>query len=283
MLKGAGIRQLIVAALGLAVMTATSSMTLHSARPAQASRGSRTITVTDDALTFRPRSTPTPEPSPGPTDVGVPPETAPPAGNPAPAAPAPTSGLCPAGLQLLSDGSSCYTPGPDVPLPGPIAGASMQYYDFGGSSADAVNNALRTVGPPCSGDSAGQPGCPAETRFTLNQIRATQNQSGGSCTLSNVVIDYSQVVVVPRWTPSAGTPPELYGSWKRWLTGTYTHEAGHVAINTRAMDGLKASLTGAKCGDIETIHDQAMSQLAQAQHQYHLDTNFGRNQGPTFP
>lgn len=225
-------------------------------------------------------SPPVPVPSP------VPPWTPPPR-PPTNGQPAQAYSACPAGLASFADSTGCYTPGPNLALPAPISGVTMTYYDISGSTADDLKTQMSALGIACSPDEiqAGAVGnCPAAERSVdVSFPYAASQSSGGTCTISSASIAGHEEVRVPRWTPRSGSPPELYGSWKRWLTGVYAHEAGHARISTSAYDGIRRSLIGATCSQYPIIISDGYSALVSAQLHYHQTTNFGANQGPPFP
>lgn len=194
---------------------------------------------------------------------------------------------CPTGYAPFAKAYGCYTPGPEVPLPSPIGGATMRYYDVSGSTAEEVIAQMRSIPPPCSGDVPANTlgSCPAYTHGVglAFSIDSTTHSADGSCTIRSVSIAGYQEVVAPRWTPSPGAPAELYGSWKRWLTGVYAHESGHVQINAIGFDSIRRSAVGAPCDQFSQIVAQGEAQIASEQHNYHLATNYGQKQGPPFP
>lgn len=204
-----------------------------------------------------------------------------------PAAKPPISDLrvratCPLGYRNTLDGFACFRT--DVPLPSPIAGATMRYYDVTGSTGADVVQQMRAKGPGCFGDEAQMVGCTASAVFVDVAFHpVATSSSNGSCVITSVQSTGHNEVLVPRWTPSAGTPPELERSWRLYLTGLYTHEAGHVQINTAGMQAIIRSLVGALCSQANQLIAQGYANISAQQHAYHVATNYGRTQVPAFP
>src|SRR5438445_13044119 len=103
--------------------------------------------------------------------------------------------------------------------------AREQYYDIDGSSAGALRNQIRRLGPK---DESGK-SQDALTVWNLEWGYATA-QRGDSCALRDVKVTLHVSVTLPRWTPPATATAQLKDSWRTYLRNVRLHESGHRTI-----------------------------------------------------
>src|SRR5947208_16789313 len=87
--------------------------------------------------------------------------------------------------------------------------AREQYYDIDGSSAGALRNQIRRLGPK---DESGK-SQDALTVWSIEWVYGTA-QRGDSCVLRDVKVTLDVAVTLPRWKPPATATPELLKTWQ---------------------------------------------------------------------
>ena len=159
--------------------------------------------------------------------------------------------------------------------------AREQYYDIDGSSAGALRNQIRRLGPR---DESGK-SQDALTVWNLEWGYGT-GQRGDSCVLRDVKVTLDVSVTLPRWKPPATASPELLRTWQAYLKAVRLHEAGHRAIAERNAREVMAALTplrGTNCdklsGEATRLAEQIVADGRARNRAYDVQTKHGQTQG----
>jgi predicted secreted Zn-dependent protease len=166
------------------------------------------------------------------------------------------------GLLSACGGSS---PGPETaPTPAPAAAPALprvsitgreQYYDIDGTSAGALREGIRRLGPK---DASGT-SLDALTVWNLQWTYKTVPVSAvdSSCALQDLKVTLDVTVTLPRWTPPASASASLRESWRTYLQHVRVHEAGHRAIAERNAADLYRALLGLRAATCAQLDSQA--------------------------
>jgi predicted secreted Zn-dependent protease len=130
--------------------------------------------------------------------------------------------------------------------------AREQYYDIDGSSAGALRDQIRRLGPK---DESGK-SHDALTVWSLEWTYGTA-QRGDSCALRDVKVTLDLSVTLPRWTPPSSASAKLTESWRNYLRNVKLHEAGHRTIAERNARDLTTALTTLRGTSCERLSDEA--------------------------
>ena len=156
-----------------------------------------------------------------------------------------------------------------------------QYYDIDGSSAGALRNQIRRLGPKDESGTSQD----ALTVWNLEWGYGTV-QRGDSCVLRNVKVTLDLSVTLPRWKPPATATPGLVKTWQSYLKAVRLHEAGHRAIAERNAREVMAALTplrGTNCdklsGDATRLAEQIVADGRARNRAYDVQTKHGQTQG----
>jgi len=159
--------------------------------------------------------------------------------------------------------------------------AREQYYDIDGSSAGALRNQIRRLGPKDESGTSQD----ALTVWNLEWGYGTV-QRGDSCVLRNVKVTLDLSVTLPRWKPPATATPGLVKTWQSYLKAVRLHEAGHRAIAERNAREVMAALTplrGTNCdqlsGDATRLAEQIVADGRARNRAYDVQTKHGQTQG----
>src|SRR6266403_3041133 len=159
--------------------------------------------------------------------------------------------------------------------------AREQYYDIDGSSAGALRNQIRRLGPK---DESGK-SQDALTVWNLEWSYGTL-QRGDSCMLRDVKVTLDVSVTLPRWKPPATALPELLKTWRAYLKAVRLHEAGHRSIAERNAREVMAALTplrGTNCdklsGEATRLAEQIVADGRARNRAYDVQTKHGQTQG----
>src|SRR5437660_5627219 len=90
--------------------------------------------------------------------------------------------------------------------------AREQYYDIDGSSAGALRDQIRRLGPKDESGTSHD----ALTVWSLEWAYGTA-QRGDSCALKDVRVTLNVSVTLPRWTHTAAAPARHDDSWQTYL------------------------------------------------------------------
>jgi len=159
--------------------------------------------------------------------------------------------------------------------------AREQYYDIDGSSAGALRNQIRRLGPK---DESGK-SQDALTVWNLEWGYGTV-QRGDSCLLRDVKVTLDVSVTLPRWKPPATASPELLKTWQAYLKAVRLHEAGHRTIaerNAREVMAALMPLRGTNCdklsGEATRLAEQIVADGRARNRAYDVQTKHGQTQG----
>ncbi len=165
--------------------------------------------------------------------------------------------------------------------PRPSISAREQYYDIDGSSAGALRNQIRRLGPK---DESGK-SQDALTVWNLEWGYGTV-QRGDSCVLRDVKVTLDVSMTLPRWKPPATASPGLLKTWQAYLKAVRLHEAGHRTIAERNAREVMAALTplrGTNCdklsGDATRLAEQIVADGRARNRAYDIQTKHGQTQG----
>jgi len=159
--------------------------------------------------------------------------------------------------------------------------AREQYYDIDGSSAGALRDQIRRLGPKDESGTAHD----ALTVWSLEWTYGTA-QRGDSCALKDVRVTLNVSVTLPRWTPPATATARLKDSWRTYLRNVRLHEAGHRTIAERNARELMTALTPLRGASCESLANEA-TRLAERivadgrarNRAYDVQTKHGQTQG----
>src|SRR5436309_5162617 len=130
--------------------------------------------------------------------------------------------------------------------------AREQYYDIDGSSAGAVRDQIRRLGPEDESGTSHD----ALTVWSLEWGHATAPR-GDSCALRDVKVTLHVSVTLPRWTPPATATAHLNASWRTYLRHVRPHESRHRTIAERNARELMTALTALRGTSCDALADQA--------------------------
>jgi predicted secreted Zn-dependent protease len=118
----------------------------------------------------------------------------------------------------------------------------IEYYEVSGTDEASINASLQGSAPR-------HPDGRLALANTTYQFRltATPTSSGAVCTLSNINIRLEATVRLPRLANEALVPERIMVLWKPFIAGLRLHEAGHVAIENKGLNDIRAALSGSKC------------------------------------
>src|SRR2546422_2020521 len=145
--------------------------------------------------------------------------------------------------------------------------AREQYYDIDGSSAGALRDQIRRLGPK---DESGI-SHDALTVWSLEWTYGTAPR-GDSCALRDVKVTLNVSVTLPRWTPPSTATAQLRDSWRTYLRNVKLHESGHRTIaerNARELMGALTALRGASC---QRLSDEATHTARSEEHTSELQS-----------
>src|SRR5437763_7793324 len=168
------------------------------------------------------------------------------------------------------------TVAPTAAMPSIIA--REQYYDIDGSSAGALRNQIRRLGPK---DESGK-SQDALTVWSIEWVYGTA-QRGDSCVLRDVKVTLDVAVTLPRWKPPATATPELLKTWQAYFKAVRLHEAGHRTIaerNAREVMAALAPLRGASCDNLSNEASRTAERIVAdgraRNHAYDIQTKHGQ-------
>ena len=193
--------------------------------------------------------------------------------------------------------SACGSSPKSVPLPAPAPGPAAtatpgrvsldsheQYYDIDGSSAGALREQIRRLGPKDGGAARD-----ALTVWTIDWTYAEAHSPDG-CGLRDVNVTVTLNTTLPRWAPPTGTPARLIDSWRTYLRNVKLHEAGHRTIaeqNARDLLAALLALRGATCQEVwdaaSRTGERVVAEGRAKNRAYDVETKHGQTQGVALP
>lgn len=184
---------------------------------------------------------------------------------PAPAAPAPAA--------------------PAVPVVPPILITGReQYYDIDGTSAGALREGIRRLGPKDASGTSLDALTVWDLQWTYKAVPGAPGDS--SCALRDLKVTLGVTVTLPRWTPPTTAPASLRESWRTYLAHVKVHEAGHRAIAERnardlfsALSGLRAPTCPALDAQASRTGEEIVADGRARNRAYDVQTKHGQTQG----
>jgi len=165
--------------------------------------------------------------------------------------------------------------------PRALVNAREQYYDIDGSSAGALRNQIKRLGPR---DESGK-SQDALTVWSIEWGFATAQQGDG-CVLRDVKVTLDVAVTLPRWKPPSTATRQLVKEWQAYLKAVRLHEAGHRTIAERNAREVMAALTplrGATCDklsdDATRTAERIVADGRARNRAYDVQTQHGQTQG----
>ncbi|HYL56539.1 MAG TPA: DUF922 domain-containing protein [Gemmatimonadales bacterium] len=161
---------------------------------------------------------------------------------------------------------------------------SEQYYDIDGTSAGALREGIRRLGPK---DASGTP-LDALTVWDLQWTykAVPVSAADSSCALQDLKVTLNVTVTLPRWTPPASVSASLRESWRTYLQHVRVHEAGHRAIAERNAADLYRALLGLRAATCAQLDSQAsrtgediVADGRSRNRAYDVETKHGQTQG----
>ena len=165
--------------------------------------------------------------------------------------------------------------------PRALVNAREQYYDIDGSSAGALRNQIKRLGPR---DESGK-SQDALTVWSIEWGFATAQQGDG-CVLRDVKVTLDVAVTLPRWKPPATATRQLLKEWQAYLKAVRLHEAGHRTIAERNAREVMAALTALRGTNCDQLSDEATRTAERIvadgrarNRAYDIQTKHGQTQG----
>ena len=171
---------------------------------------------------------------------------------------------------------------PAVELPRYVSEESdIVWYPVAGSSIRDLQSQMRANGPH---DDAG-----AYAGYTRNNTswHIRWQDSGGSCSVTNVEVATYDTVTLPAWSPPPNADAALMAEWSRFVTMLGRHEEGHRDIAIAGAGEIARTLAmlspQASCADLAaSANAQGQAILAsvrERQKQYDAETKHGQRRG----
>ena len=163
-----------------------------------------------------------------------------------------------------------------------------QFYDIDGSSAGALREGIRRLGPKDASGTSLDALTVWDLQWTYKAVPASAVDS--SCALQDLKVTLDVTVTLPRWTPPATAPVSLRESWRTYLERVKIHEAGHRAIAERNAADLYRALSGLRALTCPKLDAQA-SRMGEdivadgraRNRTYDVQTKHGQTQGVVGP
>ncbi len=156
-----------------------------------------------------------------------------------------------------------------------LGGVEVNWYDVTGHDVVSLRESLRANGPlNDTGEHVN-----GETTWALLWQWAG---SGEPCAVTDLWVDLSLVVTLPRWTPGPGTSRALVDRWERYLDALVVHEGGHVARVLRGRDWMEVQLRAVPCAAVDDAGREILAAVHAENTAYDQATAHGANQGARF-
>ena len=186
------------------------------------------------------------------------------------------------------------SPGPET-APAPAAAAPPalprvsitgreQYYDIDGTSAGALREGIRRLGPKDASGTSLDAVTVWDLQWTYKAVPVSAVDS--SCALQDLKVTLNVTVTLPRWTPPASVSASLRESWRTYLQHVRVHEAGHRAIAERNAADLYRALLGLRAATCAQLDSQAsrtgediVADGRSRNRAYDVETKHGQTQG----
>jgi predicted secreted Zn-dependent protease len=185
------------------------------------------------------------------------------------------------------------SPPPEAPVPAPAAAAAapiisitvaQQFYDIDGTSAGALREGIRRLGPKDASGTSLDALTVWDLQWTYKAVRVSSVDS--TCALQDLKVTLNVTVTLPRWTPPPNAPASLRETWRTYLRHVQVHEAGHRAIAERNARDLYKSLSGLRAPTCPQLDAQAsrtgediVADGRSKNRAYDVETKHGQTQG----
>lgn len=205
-----------------------------------------------------------------PSPAAAPSEVSTPSARRAPAAPAPNS--------MSEVGSTERFPGLTITT-------TFQPYSISGRTSAELRAEMTRKGPS---DAAGRHD--AYTRWYVSW-KLTPRLLDGACEAGPVHVEVQVTYILPRFSPSADTSPEVVEAWSRYRRALRVHEDGHrdhgVEAGRQILRELGALRARATCAELERQANDRGAELiglfSARDRGYDVETRSGATQGAVFP
>lgn len=193
--------------------------------------------------------------------------------------------LLPASCWLVA---SCAAPAQDTgfgPVPtGMTVRLKDDYYDVRGATAAELRRAMREAGPTSDGRR-----WDGNARWNV-RWRFRYGMQGGLCRMSDVTVEYTSTITMPRWNPPANASAMLRRQWLDYERALRAHEEGHRNIGAEAAREVLRLIGTVTSPHCEYIAEEAnglgrrtVDAFRALQKQYDEETSHGRTQGAIWP
>jgi predicted secreted Zn-dependent protease len=125
----------------------------------------------------------------------------------------------------------------------------------------------------------------AETRSPMRSTWKWEQHGISTCSARDIRVYVDAQILLPRWTPPAGTQPAVVAEWDRFVSALRTHEAGHKDIAAKGGTEIVKQL-GAIAGPCSEVGTRASTiargisdRTREAQARYDAETRHGVLQG----
>lgn len=159
-----------------------------------------------------------------------------------------------------------------------------EHYDIRGATAAELRRAMRESGPTSEGRR-----WDGNTQWNV-RWRFRYEMQGGSCRMSDVTVEYTSTITMPRWNAPANAPAVLRRQWLEYERALRAHEEGHRNIGAEAAREvlrLIRTVTSPQCQSISeeanALGRRTLDTFRALQRQYDAETVHGRTQGATWP
>jgi len=186
------------------------------------------------------------------------------------------------------------SPGPETaPVPAAAVAPALprvsitgreQYYDIDGTSAGALREGIRRLGPKDASGTSLDAVTVWDLQWTYKAVPVSAADS--SCALQDLKVTLNVTVTLPRWTPPASVSASLRESWRTYLQHVRVHEAGHRAIAERNAADLYRALLGLRAPTCAQLDSQAsrtgediVADGRSRNRAYDVETKHGQTQG----
>jgi len=159
-----------------------------------------------------------------------------------------------------------------------------QYYDIDGTSAGALREGIRRLGPKDASGTSLDALTVWDLQWTYKAVPVSAADS--NCALQDLKVTMNVTVTLPRWTPPASVSASLRESWRTYLQHVRVHEAGHRAIAERNAADLYRTLLGLRAATCAQLDSQAsrtgediVADGRSRNRAYDVETKHGQTQG----
>lgn len=159
-----------------------------------------------------------------------------------------------------------------------------EYYLVFGSTAAELRQSMRQSGPASGGRR-----WDGYTRWNVRWSFRYAPEAG-ACRISEVRVEYSSTIIMPRWRPPPNASAMLRRDWDAYIRALRSHEEGHRNIGADAARQIVQrirSVTAPTCALIAErangVGRQTLDEYRVVQRQYDEETGHGRTQGATWP